>query len=84
MRWAELGLFLVPFALFALWRFAAVIARPALVWGAVALVLLFAAGTVYLAFSHREAPGDVYVPAHIADGKIVPGHGVPRGSTAAR
>lgn len=84
MRWVEVALFLAPLALYAVWRFAAIVARPALVWGAVAIVLMLAAGTVFFALSRRAPAGDVYVPARIEDGRIIAGHGVPRGSTAAR
>ena len=84
MRWAEVALFLVPFALFAIWRIAAVVARPALVWGAVAVVLALAAGTVLLGLSRKVDPNAAYVPARIEGGKIVPGHGVPRDGTAAK
>jgi hypothetical protein len=84
MRWAELALFLVPFALFAAWRLAAVTARPQLVWGTLAIVFVLAAGTVWLGLSRRMDAGTAYVPARVEDGQIVPGHAVPRGSTAAR
>ncbi len=84
MRWAEVALFLVPFALYAVWRIAAVVARPGLVWGAVAVVAVLAAVTVLFGLSREVAPNAAYVPAHIVDGKIVPGHGAPRDGTAAR
>ena len=78
MRWAELALFLVPFALYAAWRISAVVARPSLVWGTLALVLLLAAGTVWFGLSRRMPPGDAYVPARVVDGQVVPGKGVPK------
>lgn len=77
MRWAELALFLSPFALFAAWRLAATLARPALVWGTVAIVVALATGIVVYGLRQRERPGETYVPARIVDGTIVPGHGVP-------
>src|SRR5579859_5144781 len=70
MRWAELALFLVPFALYAAWRLAAVLARPALVWAALAAALALAGGTVWLGLSWRADPTLAYVPARIEDGKI--------------
>ena len=78
MRWAELALFLVPFALFAIWRLSAAVARPALAWAAVAAVLALAAGVVLFGLSRSVPPGETYVPARIVDGKIVPGKGVPK------
>jgi hypothetical protein len=75
MRWAELALFLVPFALYAAWRLAAAAARTALVFGAIAAALaVFAAGMIWLDVSRRLAPSQAYVPARIVDGQIVPGH----------
>jgi hypothetical protein len=84
MRWAELALFLVPFALYAAWRLAAAVARPALVWAALAIALVLAAGTVVFGLTWQLGPREAYVPARIEDGRIIPGHGVPRGGTAAQ
>jgi hypothetical protein len=78
MRWAELALFLVPFALYAAWRLSAVVARPWLVWAVLALALLLAAGTVWYGLSRSVPPTDAYVPARIVGGKIVPAQGVPK------
>jgi hypothetical protein len=75
MRWAEIGLFLMPFVLFAAWRLAAITARPSVLWLAVVAVVLFAAGTLWLGLSRRLAPGERYVPAQMQGGRIVPGHG---------
>ena len=75
MRWAEVALFLVPFALFVAWRVAARLARPEIVWAAVAIVLVLGAGTVWLGLSHRLARRETYVPARVENGRIVPGHG---------
>ena len=77
MRWMEVSLFLAPFILFAAWLVAARRAQPALVWPAVAMIALLAAGTVWFGLSRRLDRGQSYVPAHWADGRIVPGHGVP-------
>jgi hypothetical protein len=78
MRWAELALFLVPFALFAAWRLSTILARPSLVWGTLAAVLLLAAGTIVFGLSRRLPPTAAYVPARIEGGRIVPGQGVPK------
>lgn len=76
MRWAEIGLFLVPFFLYAAWRLAAARATPSLVWGAIAIVLLFACVVVGLGLTRRLDRGDTYVPAHVENGEVVAGHGV--------
>lgn len=77
MRWAELALFLSPFLLYTAWRLAAARAQPALLWGVVAAIAVLAAGTVWFGVTHRLGPDETYVPAHLQDGRIVPGHGVP-------
>lgn len=77
MRWAELALFLAPFALYAAWRLAAARAQPGLLWGTLAAVAVLVAGTVWLGVTRRLDRGERYVPAHLEDGRIVPGHGVP-------
>lgn len=77
MRWAELLLFLAPFALYAAWRLAAARAQPGIIWGVIVAIAVLAAGTVWLGLSRRLERGETYVPAHLEDGRIVPGHGVP-------
>jgi hypothetical protein len=77
----EIGIFLVPFAVYALFLVATrsgvfvqsswpvyAIARLALV--ALALVI---AGLVGLAHFSGAPPDSTYVPAHIENGKLVPG-----------
>jgi ABC-type uncharacterized transport system permease subunit len=76
MRWAELSLFLVPFALFAAWRLSVLLARPAVVWVALGLAVTLAAGTAAFGVWRRVPAGERYVPARIEGGKIVPGAGV--------
>lgn len=79
MRWAELGLFLTPFLLYAAWRVAAARARPEIVWLTVGAVALLAAITVWIGVSHRLDTGERYVPARLENGRVVPGHGAPHG-----
>jgi len=74
MRWAEVALFLVPFALYAAWRVSAVVARPSLVWGALAVAIALGAWTVWFGLSRGVPPNEAYVPARIEGGRIVPGH----------
>jgi hypothetical protein len=74
--------FLLPFAAYALWL---VVTRRTLTqaadWEIRTIGYLALAGAVLViailvAFVHldTDAPGGVYVPAHLEDGKIVPGH----------
>ncbi|MCK1423239.1 hypothetical protein IVB14_22145 [Bradyrhizobium sp. 180] len=77
----EIGIFLIPFAIYALFLAATrsglfarsswpvtIVARLALV--AIALVI---AGLVGLAHFSGAGPDSTYVPAHIENGKFVPG-----------
>lgn len=75
MRWAELALFLSPFALYAAWKIAAARAQPAVLWSTIAAVALLAAGIIWFGLSHRLDRGETYVPAQWEHGRIVPGHG---------
>jgi len=77
MRWAEIALFFMPFALYVAWRIAAATARPSIVWGAAALVAILVAGTVWTGLSRRLDRHEAYVPAQWRNGRIVPGHGAP-------
>jgi Family of unknown function (DUF6111) len=77
----EVGIFLIPFAVYALFLFATrsgmlvrsswpmhVIAR--LVLGSLVLIVV---SFILLAHFSGAAPHSTYVPAHIEDGKFVPG-----------
>lgn len=76
LRFAEIGLFLLPFGLFLLWRFLAPRVRPALLWmGTVVFVALVGIAVGY-GLKERMDPHARYVPAHVEDGRIVPGRGV--------
>ncbi|WP_426610796.1 DUF6111 family protein [Bradyrhizobium sp. McL0616] len=77
----EIGIFLIPFAVYALflaatrsglfvqssWRIY-VIARLAL-----AALVLVIAGLIGFAHFSGAAPDSTYVPAHVVNGKLVPG-----------
>ena len=77
----EVALFLAPFAVYAvfLWATRARVldpdswSRSRLAWlTIVALVLLLGSFFVLAQFDHSP-PGSTYVPAHVEDGKLVPG-----------
>jgi hypothetical protein len=77
----ELALFLVPFALYAafLWATRAGVLDAAswswatLAWLTIAALVLVAGSFVIIAQFSGAPPGSTYVPAHIEDGKFVPG-----------
>ena len=77
----EVGLFLIPFAVYALF----LIATRAHIfdktswslsivgWLSVAALLLVVASFAYLAHFSGAPPGSTYVPAHMKNGRLVPG-----------
>ena len=77
----ELALFLVPFAIYAvyLWATRAGVLHPeswrlpTLMWLTIVALLLMAGSFIVLAHWGGEPPGSTYIPAHIEDGKLVPG-----------
>ena len=77
----ELAFFLTPFAVYAvfLWATRAGVldanswSRPRLAWLTIAaLVLLLGSFFVLAQFEHAP-PGSTYVPAHVENGKLIPG-----------
>ena len=74
----EIVLFLLPFALFALWRVLAPHASRVAVGGALAAVLVLAAGAAWYGGRVHMAAHQRYVPAVIGpDGWVIPGHAAP-------
>ena len=77
----ELALFLVPFVVYALylWGTRAGVLHPeswplsTLMWLTIAALLLVAGSFIVLAQWGGEPAGSTYIPAHIEDGKLVPG-----------
>ena len=43
-------------------------------WLVIAGFVLMAAGLAYLGLSHGGPPGSFYVPPHVEDGRVIPGH----------
>ena len=77
----ELSLFLAPFVLYAVFLFATragVLEPEAWSWRVLAWLTIAALATVLISFlviAHFSGapPGSTYVPAHLEDGKLVPG-----------
>ena len=77
-RLTEIGLFLLPFAVFVALRLVGPRGMPSgLVLGSAAVVLaLLLVGLFWFAHRERLPPDATYVPARVsADGQIRPGHG---------
>ena len=77
----ELALFLAPFAAYALFVWAtregvisvSTWSPPRLMWLTVVALALVIAGFVGLAQFGGAPPGSTYVPAHMENGRLVPG-----------
>ena len=80
MRLVEVALFLVRFAAFAAWWLLATNRgpSPAAVAVAAAGLAALAAALIWFAQQGTLGPGQNYVPAHVKDGRIVPGHAARR------
>jgi hypothetical protein len=78
----ELLLFLTPFVVYALFLYAtrAGVLHPeawppkVLGWLTAVAVLLMVGGFVVLGQLDHQPAGSTYVPPHVEDGKLVPGH----------
>ncbi len=75
LRFAELGLFFAPFALFAAWWLAGARASRRALAAGIILVLLLAALTVWISLGNRLPIGTTYMPAEWKHGVVVQGHG---------
>jgi hypothetical protein len=77
----ETAMFLAPFALYAiyLWATSAKVVDinawsvPTLAWLTIAALALMIASFVIIAEFSGAPPGSSYVPAHVEDGRVVPG-----------
>jgi hypothetical protein len=77
----ETALFLAPFVLYALYLWAtragvldqSAWTVPRLAWLVMAALVLMIGSFVVLAQFTGAPPGSVYLPAHVEDGKLVPG-----------
>lgn len=78
LRAVDLGLFLVPTALFLAWLLLGRVATGRFVAAAVLAVAALGTFTVIYGEARSIPNGERYVPARLEHGRIVPGHGVPR------
>jgi hypothetical protein len=77
----ELGLFLIPFAIYVVYLIATrsqLLHKtswplPVVGWLSVAALLVVIASFAFFAHFSGAPPGSTYVPAHIENGRLVPG-----------
>ncbi len=80
LRLIETGLFLVPLAIYAIWRVTAARGGPPprlLIAGAGATLLLLVSLAWYVR-EERMDPNATYVPPRLQDGRLLPAHTVPK------
>lgn len=78
LRLTEIGLFLLPFAVFGLcWWFGSLSPSPAMLAFAVVCLAAFAGYLLWYGSERSLPPGAVYVPAQLVNGTIIPGHAAP-------
>ncbi len=75
LRFAEIGFFLLPFALFAVWWVLGRRATLRVLLGTAVVVVALAAVTVWYGLENSLPSGTPYVPAEISRDAVVPGHG---------
>ncbi len=78
LRLTEIGLFLVPFALYVAWRLMGPRLPPVAVWLALTLIAAMAAATIWFGLASEVDIGEAYAPARLENGVIVGGHGIPK------
>jgi hypothetical protein len=78
LRLLEVALFLAPFAAYLLWLRLGRRHSPTLLWGTLGLMLALLVAAAWLELSGAVPPDMTYVPPHMEDGRIVPGHAVRR------
>ena len=80
LRLVELALFLMPFVVFAVWRFVAFEGGPSprIVIAAACVLAVLAAALIWLSQEDALPPGAGYEPARLQDGKVISGHAAPR------
>ena len=75
LRYAEIGFFPLPFALFGVWWVLGTRATLKMLWAAAVVFALLAATTVWYGLERSLPAGTPYVPAEISHGTVVQGHG---------
>lgn len=83
----EILAFVLPFALFLLWRWQSphdAVSRPApirvLIAMGAALVILVMISLVIIDRSDQGREGEIYIPPRVVDGELIPGHWEPAGN----
>lgn len=76
LRLIEVVLFLLPFAGYGAWLWFGRRYTQQLLWGTVGAMLVMVLSAAWLELTDVVPPDMAYVPPHMQDGQIVPGHAV--------
>ena len=78
LRLLEFALFLMPFVAYGVWLWSGRRFTRELLWGTVGSMFVLLMAAAWLELSQAVPPGLEYVPAHVENGRLVPGHSVRR------
>jgi Family of unknown function (DUF6111) len=80
LRLVEVALFLVPFAVVAIWRVLLPVRGPSIrtVATLAAVVVVLAATLLWLRSEDAEPPNAAYIPSHVEGGRVLPSREAPR------
>lgn len=78
LRVLEILLFLMPFAAYGVWLWSGKRFTRELLWGTMGSMLVMLMSAAWLELSQAVPPGLQYVPPHMENGRVVPGHAVRR------
>ena len=78
LRLLEIALFLLPFVGYGLWLWQGRRYTHRLLWGTLGLMLATVMTAAWLELSGAIPPDMGYVPPHVQDGRVVPGHALRR------
>ncbi len=71
-------MFAAPFALYAVWWLVGRKLNRRMFWIAIIWLLAVGGGSVWYGLERSLSGDEAYVPAHLENGRIVQGHGVPK------
>ena len=78
LRLLEFALFLMPFVAYGVWLWSGRRFTRELWWGTMGSMFVLLMAAAWLELSQAVPPGLEYVPAHVENGRLVPGHSVRR------
>lgn len=78
LRLLEIALFLMPFAAYGGWLWSGKQYSREVLWGTIGAMVVMVLAAGWLELSQAVPPELSYVPPHMENGRVVPGHAVRR------